>query len=134
MQPEHPTEQWPTDQLLHQSPFWVTTAEHLRQGRSRGPKHKHVFGRFITPIVLRMSEPVSCCLQAVRPAQMQKGFQDLVMALDDLSLDVPDAPELLAMFVSRAIVDDILPPAFLTQQASSAGKALLACLLTRAFM
>ncbi|KAK9864764.1 hypothetical protein WJX84_007393 [Apatococcus fuscideae] len=75
----------------------------------------------------REREMASCLLsglynEAVRPAQMQKGFQDLVMALDDLSLDVPDAPELLAMFVSRAIVDDILPPAFLTQQASSAGR------------
>lgn len=43
---------------------------------------------------------------------MQKGFQSLVAAVEDLSLDVPAAAELLAVFISRAIVDEILPPSF----------------------
>lgn len=30
----------------------------------------------------------------------------------DLVLDVPDAPELLSLFISRAVVDDVLPPAY----------------------
>ncbi len=29
----------------------------------------------------------------------------------DLVLDVPDAPELLSLFITRAVVDDVLPPA-----------------------
>jgi hypothetical protein len=29
-------------------------------------------------------------------------------------LDIPNAPELLAMFLLRAVVDDLLPPAFLS--------------------
>lgn len=29
----------------------------------------------------------------------------------DLVLDVPDAPDLLALFMARAVVDDVLPPA-----------------------
>lgn len=64
---------------------------------------------------------LSFWVQVVRPAQMRKGFQILVAALDDLCLDVPEAPELLALFIARAIVDDILPPSFLAQQRSSAG-------------
>ena len=52
---------------------------------------------------------------------MQKGFQILIAALDDLCLDVPEASDLLALFTARAIVDDILPPSFLTQQSTTAG-------------
>lgn len=64
---------------------------------------------------------VGCMLQVVRPAQMRKGFQTLIAALDDLCLDVPEAADLLALFIARAIVDDILPPSFLAQQNISAG-------------
>mmetsp|Transcript_8232 Transcript_8232/g.30367 ORF Transcript_8232/g.30367 Transcript_8232/m.30367 type:complete len:745 (-) Transcript_8232:1201-3435(-) len=48
---------------------------------------------------------------------MKKGFQGVIEAIEDISIDVPDAPELIAIFLSRAVVDDILPPAFLTQLA-----------------
>eukprot|EP00884_Botryococcus_braunii_P011699 jgi/Botrbrau1/2052/Bobra.0047s0026.2 len=44
--------------------------------------------------------------------QMQKGFNSIVDSLDDVILDVPDAVHLIAIFIERAIVDDILPPAF----------------------
>jgi len=43
-----------------------------------------------------------------------KGFERLFSTLDDLKLDVPDAEAALAKFTARAVVDDILPPAFLT--------------------
>lgn len=36
-------------------------------------------------------------------------------ATDDLVLDCPDAVRLLSLFLGRAIVDEILPPSFLTQ-------------------
>ena len=48
----------------------------------------------------------------IQPEQMQKGFLTVVAAVDDLQIDVPDAPDLVANFVARAVVDDILPPAF----------------------
>ncbi|CAN7050388.1 unnamed protein product, partial [Brassica rapa subsp. trilocularis] len=35
---------------------------------------------------------------------------------DDLFVDIPNAVDVLAVFVARAIVDDILPPAFLKKQ------------------
>lgn len=34
-------------------------------------------------------------------------------AADDLALDVPDVASQLGLFVARAVVDDILPPAFI---------------------
>lgn len=34
-------------------------------------------------------------------------------AADDLALDVPDAATQLGLFVARAVVDDVLPPAFI---------------------
>jgi len=43
-----------------------------------------------------------------------EGFTVLLERLDDLRLDIPNAPELLSNFLARAVVDDILPPAFLS--------------------
>eukprot|EP00250_Pteridium_aquilinum_P010239 c19235_g1_i1 orf=143-2299(+) len=45
--------------------------------------------------------------------QVSKGFARLVESADDLVIDIPDALDILALFVARAIVDDILPPSFL---------------------
>eukprot|EP00798_Chlamydomonas_sp_ICE-L_P006507 gene6507-3145_t len=49
--------------------------------------------------------------EVIPPEQVQKGFLSLVNSLEDLVLDVPGAPDLLATFISRAVVDDVLPPA-----------------------
>jgi hypothetical protein len=38
--------------------------------------------------------------------QVQKGFARLVESLDDLLLDVPDAAELLSLFIARGVVGD----------------------------
>ncbi|KAH7435692.1 hypothetical protein KP509_06G075400 [Ceratopteris richardii] len=49
----------------------------------------------------------------ISPEQVIKGFTKLVESADDLLIDIPDAVDILALFVARAIVDDILPPSFL---------------------
>jgi len=41
-----------------------------------------------------------------------KAFQQLLDDLDELSLDTPDAPEILGKFIARAVADDCLPPCF----------------------
>jgi len=46
---------------------------------------------------------------------IQSGFQLLLDRLPDLVLDVPSARELLGKFISRAIFDEILAPAFLKE-------------------
>jgi len=43
-----------------------------------------------------------------------EGFTILLERLDDLKLDIPKAPEFLSMFLARAVVDDLLPPSFLS--------------------
>ncbi|GFR42909.1 hypothetical protein Agub_g3905 [Astrephomene gubernaculifera] len=49
--------------------------------------------------------------EVIPPDQLLKGFTSVFACLPDLLLDVPDAPDLLARFVARAVVDDVLPPA-----------------------
>jgi len=48
--------------------------------------------------------------------------------LEDVVLDSPEAPQLLAKFMARAIADDILSPSFLNHERSRAGKAGLTSL------
>lgn len=50
------------------------------------------------------------------PAVMEEGFSMLLEAAEDLILDVPDAPGMLAVFLARGVVDDILPPSFLPKK------------------
>ncbi|XP_072971390.1 MA3 DOMAIN-CONTAINING TRANSLATION REGULATORY FACTOR 1-like [Typha angustifolia] len=51
----------------------------------------------------------------ISSAQISRGFMMLLEAVDDLALDILDAVDVLALFIARAVVDDILPPAFLTR-------------------
>lgn len=48
---------------------------------------------------------------AVSADEMTKGFINTISAAEDLALDVPEASTLIGVFVARAVVDDILPPA-----------------------
>lgn len=43
-----------------------------------------------------------------------KGLERLFEIADEIEIDVPQAAELLAAFVARAVVDEVLPPSFLT--------------------
>jgi programmed cell death protein 4 len=45
--------------------------------------------------------------------QMASGFKRLLASADDLVLDIPGALHLLSLFLGRAVVDEVLPPAFL---------------------
>ena len=49
----------------------------------------------------------------ITSAHVSQGFLMLLESADDLALDIVDAVDVLALFIARAIVDDILPPAFL---------------------
>ncbi|XP_013380848.1 programmed cell death protein 4-like [Lingula anatina] len=41
-----------------------------------------------------------------------KGFDQLLAGLTDLSLDAPDAPNVIGQFIARAVADDCLPPKY----------------------
>jgi hypothetical protein len=45
----------------------------------------------------------------------EQGFVALLEDFEELVLDVPEAVPLMALFVSRAIVDEVLPPSFVTR-------------------
>lgn len=58
------------------------------------------------------------------PEQLRKGFISVIKTIDDLKLDVPEAPELLSLFIARAIIDDILPPSIMTKIPCDEGSAI----------
>lgn len=67
----------------------------------------------------RECELVSRLLSASYPKPLSsdmlgKGFARVFESLGELSLDVPKAPLLVATFLARAVVDDILPPAYVS--------------------
>jgi len=43
----------------------------------------------------------------------EQGFERILEQADDLKLDVPDAEHVLGTFMARAVVDEVLQPAFL---------------------
>jgi len=51
-------------------------------------------------------------MQVLAPEAVARGFLEAVAAVEDLRLDVLDSPDVLATFISRAVVDDVLPPSF----------------------
>ncbi|KGN64363.1 MA3 DOMAIN-CONTAINING TRANSLATION REGULATORY FACTOR 1 [Cucumis sativus] len=51
----------------------------------------------------------------ISPAHIRDGFFMLLESADDLAVDILDAVDILALFLARAVVDDILPPAFLAR-------------------
>ncbi|XP_065874050.1 MA3 DOMAIN-CONTAINING TRANSLATION REGULATORY FACTOR 3-like [Euphorbia lathyris] len=55
----------------------------------------------------------------ISPSQIRDGFVILLESADDLAVDIPDTVDILALFTARAVVDDILPPAFLPRAKKS---------------
>jgi len=69
----------------------------------------------------RERELISRLLTCLHPTpltdkDMEEGFNILLDSLDDLTTDVPDAKTMVANFLARAVVDEVLPPAFLSEQ------------------
>lgn len=69
----------------------------------------------------RERELVSRLLTYLHPyplgdADVDKGFEILLDSLDDLSIDIPDAKTIIGNFLARAIVDEVLPPAFISNR------------------
>jgi len=102
------------------------------EAAAAGPRPTHCHPALAPhPVVLLWCQPhAPLCSCSVGPAdlptlaldpqvlsteQLTLGFTRLLHAADDLVLDIPDAVHLLALFLGRAIVDEILPPAALTQ-------------------
>lgn len=88
------------------------------------PRYDHWFVKRAITLAMdhhdREREMVSVLLstiysEVVSAEHMARGLHDVLDALDDLTLDVPDAADQLATFIARAVVDDILPPSFVSR-------------------
>ncbi|XP_027339538.1 uncharacterized protein LOC113853233 isoform X2 [Abrus precatorius] len=85
--------------------------------------HSYVIKRLVSMAMDRHDrekEMASVLLSAlyadvISSAQMRDGFFMLIESADDLAVDILDAVDILALFLARAVVDDILPPAFLAR-------------------
>ncbi|XP_078172337.1 MA3 DOMAIN-CONTAINING TRANSLATION REGULATORY FACTOR 1-like isoform X2 [Carex rostrata] len=53
------------------------------------------------------------------PSHIKLGFMNLLESAEDLSVDIPNAVDLLAIFIARAVVDEILPPVYLARARDS---------------
>ncbi|KAL2539598.1 MA3 domain-containing protein [Abeliophyllum distichum] len=53
--------------------------------------------------------------EVINSTQISRGFFMLLESADDLAVDILDAVDILALFIARAVVDDILPPSFITK-------------------
>ena len=47
--------------------------------------------------------------------EIEKGLSVLLSRVEDIYLDVPDVLHLLASFIARAVVDEVISPAFLSR-------------------
>jgi len=70
----------------------------------RGDKEREIVSRFISE-----SYP-----DLLSTNTIGKGFERLFELADELEKDVPAAKEYIATFVARCVVDEVLPPAFLS--------------------
>mmetsp|Transcript_2748 Transcript_2748/g.3654 ORF Transcript_2748/g.3654 Transcript_2748/m.3654 type:complete len:444 (+) Transcript_2748:206-1537(+) len=74
-----------------------------------GPRERELVSRLFT------------CLHPIplEDADLSKGFEVLLDSLEDLSIDIPDAKTIVGSFLARAIVDEVLPPAFISNRNNS---------------
>lgn len=107
----------------------ISTANELRELRM--PSYNYYFVKKLVSMSMdrhdkekEMAATLLSSLYAdvIDPPQVYKGFCKLIESADDLIVDIPDTVDVLALFVARAVVDDILPPAFLMKEMASLSK------------
>lgn len=54
-------------------------------------------------------------VDVISSSHISQGFFMLLESADDLAVDILDAVDILALFIARAVVDDIIPPAFIAR-------------------
>ena len=114
------------------------TVQPLSQGPASSADAQGVKLQKDTELVKVLTFGLSCCREhemaanllsslyheIIQADQMQKGFKNLLNSVDDLKLDVPSAEDDLGLFLARAVIDDILPPAFLQKVSCGEQRAL----------
>eukprot|EP00300_Choanocystis_sp_HF-7_P034571 c4740_g1_i1.p1 GENE.c4740_g1_i1~~c4740_g1_i1.p1 ORF type:complete len:381 (+),score=76.89 c4740_g1_i1:112-1143(+) len=60
--------------------------------------------------------------KAMSRSKLELAFSDLLARLEDLATDLPYVADITGRFLSRAVVDEVLSPSFLTQAAGELGE------------
>ncbi|EJK59532.1 hypothetical protein THAOC_20224 [Thalassiosira oceanica] len=78
-------------------------------GLDEGPRERELVSRLLA------------CLHPVplTDEEMGMGFEVLLDSIDDLVIDIPDAKSMVGCFLARAVVDEVLAPAFLSDRNNS---------------
>jgi len=71
-----------------------------------GPRERELTSRLLTCIHHSL----------LSDKEMEDGFNQLLDSLDDLEIDIPDAKGMVGTFLARAMVDEVLPPSFLSSK------------------
>jgi len=71
-----------------------------------GPRERELTSRLLTELhpLLLNDEDIAI------------GFENVLESMDDMVIDIPDANTLVGSFLARAVVDEVLPPAFLSNK------------------
>lgn len=77
---------------------------------------------------------VTICPKSISRELVCEGFQQTLDLLDDIVLDSPDAVDLLGKFIARAILDEVMPPSFLTNCVVETPKSKEAAALATALL
>lgn len=70
-----------------------------------GPRERELTSRLLTELHPRV----------LSDKDVSDGVEHLLEGMDELSIDLPDAHSLVGAFLARAVVDEVLPPAFLAK-------------------
>jgi len=75
-------------------------------GLDAGPRERELTSRLLA------------CLHPnpLADGEMEMGFEVLLDSIDDLVIDIPDAKAMVGSFLARAVVDEVLAPAFLSNR------------------
>jgi len=115
--------QTPFEAILHElfySADLEETAKNLQE-LNQADRHQQFVKKALVMAMERSpfdKELVSKMLSAyynkfVSAEKIADGFQEALKAINDIVLDTPNAVEILAKFLARAIMDEVVPPAFL---------------------
>lgn len=73
----------------------------------RNPRERELISRLLAQLSQR---------KVLTTNQAEKGFERLLELADDIQLDIPQTKDFLARFIARAVVDEVITPAFLMDQ------------------
>lgn len=75
-------------------------------GMDAGPRERELISRLL-----------SCLHPApLSDAEMEAGYEMVLDRVEDWMIDIPDTKPMLGSFLARAVIDEVLPPAFLSNR------------------